>query len=96
MEILLPLIAGAAYGAVLHFLMPGRDSRGAALAPILGALLGAAPWLAMTWAGLTTESPWLWLVSLAVPAAIVPLALIGLRRARATRDARERIRLGIA
>ena len=36
MDILLALIFGAAYGGVLHFLMPGRTSRGAALAPMIG------------------------------------------------------------
>ena len=38
MDILLALIFGAAYGGVLHFLMPGRTSRGAALAPMIGAV----------------------------------------------------------
>lgn len=96
MDILLAFIFGGAYGGVLHYLMPGRVSRGAALAPILGALLGGLVWMALTWAGLTTLSPWLWVVSLAVPAAVVPAALAILTRVRATRDARERLRLKIS
>jgi len=95
-DILLAFIFGGAYGGVLHYLMPGRTSRGAALAPVLGALLGGLAWAVLTWAGLTTTSPWLWVISLAVPAIVVPAALAVLTRVRATRDARERLRLKIS
>lgn len=95
MEILLALIFGAAYGAVLHYLMAGSESRGSALAPMLGALTGGLTWLAFTWAGVTTASPWIWIVSIAVPAAVVPVALIIVTRVRAEHDAGERLRLKI-
>lgn len=96
MEILLALIFGAAVGGALHFLMPGRDARGTALAPMLGAVVGGGVWLAFTWAGVTTESPWIWIVSIAAPAVVVPVTLLVLTRIRAARDARERLRLKIA
>ncbi|GAA3915906.1 hypothetical protein [Microbacterium invictum] len=96
MQILLALIFGAAYGAVLHYTMPGRASRGVALAPIVGAVLGGLTWLVMTWLGFTLESPWLWLVSVIVPVVVVPVALTVLRRVRDAHDARERVRLRIA
>lgn len=96
MEILLALIFGAAVGGVLHALMPGRASRGAALAPLAGTVLGGATWLALTWAGLTTQNPWLWVASLAAPLVVVPPVLAVLTRRRATHDARERLRLKIS
>lgn len=96
MQILLALIFGAAYGAAMHYLLAGRDLRGAALAPIVGAVLGGLTWLVLTWAGLTIETPWVWLASAAVPALVVPFLLIGLRRQREAHDRRERARLGIA
>lgn len=96
MDILLAFIFGAALGAVLHYLMPGRASRGAALAPIVGAAAGGAPWLAFTWAGVTTMSVWIWIVSILVPVVIVPLCLLALTRIRATHDAEERLRLRIS
>lgn len=96
MQIVIALVVGAAVGGLLHYLQPGRASRGAALAPVLGTLVGGAVWLALTWAGLTTESPWLWLASFAAPLVVVPLTLAVLTRSRATHDARERERLGIA
>ncbi len=96
MQIVIALVVGAAVGGLLHYLQPGRDVRGAALAPVLGTLVGGTVWLALTWAGLTTESPWLWLASFAAPLIVVPLSLAVLTRTRAAHDARERERLGIA
>lgn len=96
MEILLALIFGAAVGAAAHFLLAGRPLRGAALAPILGAVVGGIVWLAFTWAGVTTTSPWIWLAALAAPLLIVPGALIILTSRRTGHDARERVRLKIS
>jgi len=96
MEILLALIFGAAVGGVLHYLMAGRTARGAALAPVLGALVGGGTWLVFTWAGVSTDSPWIWVVSIMLPLIVVPLVLVGLTRARATHDAAERVRLKIS
>lgn len=96
MDILLAFIFGGAYGGVLHYLMPGRPSRGSAVAPVLGAVLGGVVWMALTWAGLTTLDPWLWILSIAVPAVVVPAVLAVLTRTRANHDARERLRLKIS
>jgi len=95
-DLLLALIFGGAAGAVLHYLMPGRVSRGAALAPVLGAVVGGLVWLVFTWAGVATTSPWIWIVSIAAPLVVVPFVLLALTRARATHDARERLRLRIS
>lgn len=96
MEILLAFIFGAAYGAVLHYLTPGRESRGVALAPMVGAVTGGLTWLILTWVGLTTANPLLWVISIVVPVGVVPVVLIVLDRARAAHDAEERVRLKIA
>ena len=76
--------------------MPGRPSRGSAVAPVLGGVLGGVVWMALTWAGLTTLDPWLWILSIAVPAVVVPAVLAILTRVRANHDARERLRLKIS
>ncbi|GAA3019801.1 GlsB/YeaQ/YmgE family stress response membrane protein [Microbacterium dextranolyticum] len=96
MDILLALIFGAVAGGTLHYLMPGRVSRGAALAPLVGALVGGASWSAFTWAGVTTTSPWIWIVSIVLPLVVVPILLTVLTRTRASHDARERVRLKIS
>jgi len=96
MQILLALIFGGSYGALLHYTMAGRAARGVALAPVVGAVLGGATWLLLTWLGFTIESPWIWLAAVAVPAVAMPALLVILRRVRDAHDQRERVRLGIA
>ncbi len=95
MLILLAFIFGAVYGAVLHFTMRGRASRGVAVAPALGALVAGAVYSVLTWAGLA-DTPWIWLAALAVPVVVVPLVLGVLATRRTAHDARERTRLRLA
>ena len=91
MEILLGFIFGATIGGVLHFLQPGRDARGTALSPIVGARVGG-----FTWAGIGADNPWIWVLSIVVPGIVVPIMLVLLTRSRAQHDAQERLRLKIA
>ncbi|MDL5350617.1 hypothetical protein [Microbacterium sp. zg-YB36] len=95
MQILLALIFGAGLGVLAHFLVAGRATRGAAIGPLLGAVVGGAVWLALTWAGLGIDNPWIWVASFAAPAVVVFPVLILLTRARRTHDAHERARLKI-
>lgn len=96
MDILLAFIVGAVLGIGAHYAVPGRSTRGVALGPILGALVGGAAWLAFTWAGTTTQSPWIWLVSFVAPFVVAYPVLLVLARVRATHDVRERARLKIS
>lgn len=96
MEILLAFIYGGAIGAAAHAALPGRDLRGAALAPIVGTLVGGLTWLALTWAGLTTADPWLWLAAIAVPPAVMFPLVVLLTRVRRTHDIREQRRQHLA
>jgi len=96
MDILIALVVGGGAGALFHYLLAGRENRGAALAPVLGAFVGGLVWLVMTWAGVTTLSPWIWLLSFAAPFVVVPIALSVLTRVRVRHDVAERVRLGIA
>ncbi|QLD10557.1 hypothetical protein [Microbacterium oleivorans] len=95
MQILLALIFGAAIGLAAEMLVRGRESRGAVLAPVLGALVAAAGWAALTWAGLGVADPAIWVTAIAAPAIVTPVVLSVLTRARAARDERERQRLRI-
>jgi len=95
MQILLAFIVGAAIGVAVHFLADGRSTRGAALAPFLGAGLAGLVWLILTWAGLGIDSVWLWLSPLVVSWLAWPIVALLARRRRA-HDERERARLRIA
>ncbi len=96
MDILLAFIFGTALGLIAHYALPGRDLRGEALVPVAGALTGGLVWLALTWAGMTTADPWIWLASIVVPAVVVFAGTALLTRIRRARDAREAARLKIA
>lgn len=95
MLILLVFIFGAVYGAVLHFTMGGRSTRGVALGPVLGAFAAGLVFMVLTWAGLA-DTVWIWLASIAAAALVVPVVLGVLARRRTEHDARERARLRLA
>lgn len=96
MDILLAFIVGAVVGLGAHALAPRRDTRGVALGPIVGSLIGGATWLAFTWSGATTLDPWIWVVSFALPFVVVLPLLAVLARVRTSHDARERARLKLS
>ena len=95
MQILLAFIVGAVIGAALHFVVPGRSTRGVALGPIVGAAAAGLVWMILTWAGVGLDSPWLWLSAFVAPAVVTYPVLLILTRARTGHDARERARLKI-
>lgn len=96
MQILLALIFGAAVGLVANFVVAGRETRGGALAPVLGAVVGGLVWMIGTWAGWGIDNPLLWIAALVAPVVVVAPTLVVVRRARISRDAAERERLRIA
>jgi uncharacterized membrane protein YeaQ/YmgE (transglycosylase-associated protein family) len=96
MEILLAFIFGGAIGLLVHYTLPGRSTRGVALAPMIGAFAGGVVWMVLTWAGLTLDNPWLWLASLAAPIVVTYPVVAILARTRSAHDARERARLRIS
>lgn len=95
MQILLALIAGAAIGALAHFTLGLRDTRGAALAPMIGAISAGATWLLLTWLGWGLDNVWLWLSAIVVPAVITYPAVILISGLRSAADARARERAGV-
>ena len=95
MQVVLALIIGAAIGLAAEFLIPGRESRGAAVAPVLGAVVGALAWTGLTWLGLPFDHPVIWAVSILAPAVVVAAILFALTRIRVRADAEQRRRLRI-
>lgn len=95
MQIVLALLIGAAIGFAAEYVLPGRETRGAALAPALGAAVGGVVWAALTWAGLGFDHPVIWVVSVLAPVVVVPAVLVLLTRMRTQADAAERRRLRI-
>ena len=93
MLIVLALVAAVAIGMALHFALPLRSTRGVAFAPLLEAAIAAVIYTSFTWLGLAESNPWLWVASIAIPAAVTGIVLVVVSRARASHDERERVRL---
>ena len=96
MQIVLALIFGGAVGALAHYTVGARDSRGAAIGPMVGAIVGSGLWALLTWVGMATTNPWLWIVSLGAPIVVVYVLLPVLAGLRAVHDQHRREQLGIA
>lgn len=95
MLILLALVFSAAAGIALHFALPHRETRGVALAPLVATAIAAVLYTSLTWLGLAEDNPWLWAVSLSVPAIAAGIFVTALARTRIAHDARERARLRV-
>ncbi|MEV8266157.1 hypothetical protein [Microbacterium sp. NPDC076911] len=95
MQIILALVVGASIGAGIHFLVGDRYTRGVAVAPILGAVTAVIAWAILTWTGVGTDSLWLWLSMIVVPAAVTYPAIVVLAKQRVAHDARQQTTLRI-
>ena len=83
MELVLVAAGALLLGFLAHAALPDRDTRGLLLVPGLTVAVAGVAWVALTWAGLRSDTAWPWLVTtvLALAAAVsVPLATAGRRR----------------
>ncbi|WP_194398037.1 hypothetical protein [Microbacterium atlanticum] len=95
MQILIAFILGAVIGTGIHFQLHQRLTRGAVLAPMIGAVSAGAAWSILTWLGVGIDTVWPWLAALVVPVVVTYPVVIFVSRARVGHDAREKARLGI-
>ena len=95
MQIILAIIVGAAVGVAVHFLVAHRSTRGVVIGPALGAFAAGLVWMILTWAGVGTDSVWLWLSMFVAPLVVTYPVLVMLSRLRVAHDASERARLRI-
>ncbi|MBN9211526.1 MAG: hypothetical protein BGO45_11165 [Microbacterium sp. 71-36] len=95
MQILLALIFGAVVGLAAHFVLPHREVRGVALAPVTGAAAAGVSWTLLTWVGIGFDSPVPWIVSIVAPAVATLVLLPIVSRVRLHADADLRARSGI-
>jgi len=93
-ELLFAVLGGIVLGAVAHVVVPWRSTRGALLGPVVGGVVAAVAWEALTWAGWRYDGTWIWVVALigAGVVAVVTEWVLGTRRARADEAFFERSR----
>jgi uncharacterized membrane protein YeaQ/YmgE (transglycosylase-associated protein family) len=93
MELLWMPVLGAAIGAILRYVVPGRGTHGLLLLPAIGACTTAIVWVLLLVAGWGTDGPGIWIVSLLAPAVACTIAAVALARVRPARDAQRLQRL---
>ncbi|MFC7430791.1 MULTISPECIES: hypothetical protein [unclassified Agrococcus] len=86
MELLWMPVLGAAVGAVLRYVIPGRATHGILLLPALGACTTAVAWVVMVVSGWSLADPWIWLLALVAPVVTCTIAALALARVRPARD----------
>ncbi|WIJ46242.1 hypothetical protein [Curtobacterium citreum] len=94
MELLFAVLGGLILGAVAHVVVPWRSTRGVLLGPVVGGVVAAVVWEALTWAGWRYDGTWIWVVALvgALLVAVVAEWVLGGRRSAADDTYFERAR----
>jgi hypothetical protein len=88
MELLFVELGALLLGIGVYYLLPGRNSYGAALLPAIDGAVTAAAWAGLTWAGWPFDGTWIWIVSLALGVGAALATGFLLARARSASDER--------
>ncbi|MBC7724803.1 MAG: hypothetical protein H7146_08650 [Burkholderiaceae bacterium] len=88
MELMFVALGGVLFGAVVRYVLPGRETSGALLLPAVGVVAACVTWAILTWAGLAFDGGWIWFLSLAVAVSAPLLTAVALPRRRKAADAR--------
>jgi hypothetical protein len=88
MELAYVTVIGAAIGALIRYLVPGRRAYGLLLLPALAAGVTAAVWVGLVWLGWKFDGGWIWAVSLAAAAVASVVTALLVVRFRETADQR--------
>lgn len=95
MYILLALVAACALGIGVHFAIPGRELRGAALTPGIATAASALIYTGMQWLGVGQDNGWLWLAAIVGAVLVAALTTIAIVASRRRADAASRAAQGI-
>lgn len=83
------MLGSVILGIGVYFLVPRRESYGAAMLPAASGAITAVVWAGLTWASWKFDGTWIWVVSLA--AGCVGSAAAGLLLARRREAADDRL-----
>ncbi|PZE66994.1 hypothetical protein [Curtobacterium sp. MCBD17_021] len=86
MELLFAVLGGILLGAVAHVVVPWRRTRGVVVGPVVGGIVAAVLWEALTWAGWPYDGTWIWVVALLGAAAVALVVEVVLGRRRTAAD----------
>jgi uncharacterized membrane protein YeaQ/YmgE (transglycosylase-associated protein family) len=93
MELLFAVLGGVLLGGIAHVVVPWRSTRGVLIGPVVGGVVAAVLWEALTWAGWPYDGTWIWVVALlgAGAVALVVEVVLGRRRTAADEAHYERL-----
>jgi uncharacterized membrane protein YeaQ/YmgE (transglycosylase-associated protein family) len=93
MELLFAVLGGILLGGIAHVVVPWRSTRGVLVGPVVGGVVAAVLWEALTWAGWPYDGTWIWVVALlgAGAVALVVEVVLGRRRTAADEAHYERL-----
>ncbi|MGB4137819.1 MAG: hypothetical protein WA971_14730 [Microbacterium sp.] len=94
MYILLALIAACSLGIGLHFLLPHRVLRGAALTPAIATAASGLIYTGMQWGGIAENNGWLWLASIGGGLLIATIATLAVSAVRHSADLKAQRAIG--
>lgn len=95
MYILLALVGACALGIAAHFIVEGRELRGAVLTPGIATATAAVLYTVLQWAGLGEDNVWLWVASILGAVAVAVVATLAVVSARRRSDAARTAALGL-
>jgi len=86
MEMLFAVLGGLILSLAVHFALPRRELRGAALLAAIGTAVSAVVWSALTWLGLPFDGGWIWVASIAAGPVVALIAGLVLPKRRIAAD----------
>lgn len=87
MELLFVTVIGGALSLGVRYLVPGRETHGLLLIPMVGAAATSAVWAICVWLGLTFDGGLIWVISLVLGPLVALAVAIVLPKRRDAADA---------
>jgi hypothetical protein len=85
MELLFVAVISVGIGLILHYTLPGRETRGSLSLAAVSGVVTLIVWPALLWLGFTFDGGWIWFISL-VAGGLVAL-IVGLAQPASRRSA---------
>lgn len=83
------VLGGVLLGFGARYVLPRRHSYGSLLIPAISAMVAAAVWEALTWAGWKYDGGWIWWASLVASGVCAIVAVLVISRVRTDADTRK-------
>ncbi len=87
MELLFVALGGTCLGIATRYAVPLRRNHGIAVVPMVGTVVAAVVWVALTWLGMAWDGGWIWVLSLVMAGLASAATALWLGKRREAADA---------